>query len=109
MKGMLELPSIKEAVLGHAEVRQAYKVTAAGAPWPAATYRTASIPPGLLRCAWSGTASWSTRATLGYPPALQGRSVKEGAKRAYECGLTIDNYNDIKLKATSSSALLWKK
>ena len=58
MKGMLA-PKFQEVVLGHAEVRETYKVSSVG------TVAGCYVQDGCLRtapCGWSGTVSWSTRA-----------------------------------------------
>ena len=55
MKGMLA-PKYREVVLGHAEVRETYKVSSV------ATCRTAACA-GIAPSVWFGMASWSTRAS----------------------------------------------
>ena len=54
MKGMLA-PKYQEAVLGHAEVRETYKVSSVG------TVAGCYVQDGVIRrtapCGWSGTAS----------------------------------------------------
>ena len=44
---------------------------------------------------WSGTASWSTRASSASLQRFKD-SVKE-VKERFECGLTVEKFNDIKL------------
>jgi translation initiation factor IF-2 len=68
MKGMLA-PKFREVLLGHAEVRQTYKVSGVGTV--AATCRTVSSSARTARSGWSGTASSSTRVC--WPPCSASR------------------------------------
>ncbi|WP_066648220.1 translation initiation factor IF-2 [Christensenella timonensis] len=91
MKGMLE-PEYEEAVIGHAEVRQTFKVSSVGTI--AGCYVTDGVVKRncqvrLLRdnvVIYEGTLSSLKR-------------FKDDAKevaQGYECGLSLDNYNDLK-------------
>ena len=81
-------------MLGHAEVRQTYKVSGVGTVAGCYVQDGKIQSQGLLRCVWCATASSSTRAC--WPPCSGLRiSVKEVAS-GYECGLTIEKFNDIK-------------
>ena len=92
MKGMLA-PKFREVLLGHAEVRQTYKVSGVGTV--AGCYvRTASSSGRTARSGWSGTASSSTRAF--WPPCSGSRTPAKEVLAGYECGLTIEKFNDIK-------------
>ena len=91
MKGMLE-PKFKEVILGHAEVRQVFKITGAGAV--AGTY----VQDGCIR------RNAQVRVVRDGIVFHEGQlntlkrfkdDVKEVAS-GYECGMSIENYNDIK-------------
>ena len=91
MKGMLE-PKFKEVVLGHAEVRQVFKITGAGAV--AGCY----VQDGTIR------RNAEVRVVRDGIVFHEGHlntlkrfkdDVKEVAS-GYECGMSIENYNDIK-------------
>ncbi|MDO5141898.1 MAG: translation initiation factor IF-2 [Eubacteriales bacterium] len=91
MKGMLE-PKFKEVVLGHAEVRQVFKITGAGAV--AGCY----VQDGNIR------RNAEVRVVRDGIVFHEGHlntlkrfkdDVKEVAS-GYECGMSIENYNDIK-------------
>ena len=61
MKGMLA-PKYREVVLGHAEVRETYKVSSVGTV--AGCYvQDGKSCAGIAPSGWSGMASWSTRAS----------------------------------------------
>ena len=91
MKGMLA-PKFREAIIGHAEVRQTYKVSAIG------TIAGCYVKDGKI------TRDASVRVLrdnivihegkLGYLQRFKD-SVKEVAA-GYECGMSIEKYNDIK-------------
>ncbi|MDY3618142.1 translation initiation factor IF-2 [Agathobaculum sp.] len=91
MKGMLE-PKFKEVVLGHAEVRQVFKITGAGAV--AGTY----VQDGVIRRAAQVRV---VRDGIVFHEGVLNTlkrfkdDVKEVAS-GYECGMSIENYNDIK-------------
>jgi translation initiation factor IF-2 len=91
MKGMLA-PKYREVVLGHAEIRQTYKVSGVG------TVAGCYVQDGKL------TRNCSVRVVRdgivihdGVLGSLQRfkDSVKEVAQN-YECGLTVEKYNDLK-------------
>ncbi len=91
MKGMLE-PKFKENVLGHAEVRQVFKITGAGAV--AGCY----VQDGVIR------RNAQVRVVRDGIVFHEGQlnslkrfkdDVKEVAA-GYECGMSVENYNDIK-------------
>ena len=91
MKGLLA-PKFREAIIGHAEVRQTYKVSAIG------TIAGCYVKDGKI------TRDASVRVLrdnivihegkLGYLQRFKD-SVKEVAA-GYECGMSIEKYNDIK-------------
>jgi len=93
MKGMLS-PEFKEVILGHAEVRNVFKVTGAGTI--AGCYVTdgkmqRNQPVRLLRdnvVIFEGKLSSLRRFK---------DDVREVAS-GYECGIGLENYNDIKMK-----------
>ncbi|MGE4549609.1 MAG: translation initiation factor IF-2 [Intestinibacillus sp.] len=91
MKGMLE-PKYKEVVLGHAEVRQVFKITGAGAV--AGCY----VQDGKIQRAAEVRV---VRDGIVFHEGVLNTlkrfkdDVKEVAS-GYECGMSIENYNDIK-------------
>ena len=91
MKGMLA-PKFREAIIGHAEVRQTYKVSAIG------TIAGCYVKDGKI------TRDASVRVMRDNIVIHEGKlgslqrfkdSVKEVAA-GYECGMSIEKYNDIK-------------
>ena len=91
MKGMLA-PKFREAIIGHAEVRQTYKVSATG------TIAGCYVKDGKI------TRDASVRVLRDNIVIHEGKlgslqrfkdSVKEVAA-GYECGMSIEKYNDIK-------------
>ena len=92
MKGMLA-PKYQEAVLGHAEVRETYKVSSVG------TVAGCYVQDGVIRrdCSVRVVRDGIVvhEGVLGFLQRFKD-SVKE-VKERYECGLTIDKFNDIKL------------
>ena len=91
MKGMLA-PKYREAVIGHAEVRQTYKVSAIG------TIAGCYVKDGKV------TRDSKVRVLRDNIVIYEGEigslqrfkdSVKEVAQN-YECGMSIDKFNDIK-------------
>ena len=103
MKGMLA-PKFREALLGHAEVRQTYKVS--GAPWPAATCRTASSSGRTARSAWSGTASSSTRA---FWPLCSGSRTRRAKWPQAMSAACPSRSSTISKKAILLKPSLWRK
>ena len=91
MKGMLE-PKFKEVVLGHAEVRQVFKITGAGAV--AGTY----VQDGVIRR--SAQVRVVRDGIVFHEGVLNTlKRFKDDVKEVasgYECGMSIENYNDIK-------------
>ena len=92
MKGMLA-PKYQEAVLGHAEVRETYKVSSVG------TVAGCYVQDGVIRrdCSVRVVRDGIVvhEGVLGSLQRFKD-SVKE-VKERYECGLTVDKFNDIKL------------
>ena len=91
MKGMLA-PKFKEVIIGHAEVRMTYKVSAIG------TVAGCFVKDGkITRDAQVRVLRDNIVIYEGALGSLQRfkDSVKEVAAN-YECGMTIDKYNDIK-------------
>ena len=91
MKGMLD-PKFREAIIGHAEVRQTYKVSAIG------TIAGCSVKDGTItRDAQVRVLRDNIVIHEGQLGSLQRfkASVKEVAAN-YECGMSIEKYNDIK-------------
>ena len=92
MKGMLE-PIYEEKVLGSAEVRQIFKFSKVG------TIAGSYIMEGIVK---NGSKARIIRDSIviydGLIASLQREkdSVKE-VKKGLECGITIENYNDIKV------------
>ena len=91
MKGMLD-PKFREAIIGHAEVRQTYKVSAIG------TIAGCYVKDGkITRDAQVRVLRDNIVIHEGVLGSLQRfkDSVKEVAAN-YECGMSIEKYNDIK-------------
>ena len=91
MKGMLD-PKFREAVIGHAEVRQTYKVSSIG------TVAGCFVKDGkVTRDAQVRVLRDNVVIHEGVLGSLQRfkDSVREVAAN-YECGMTIDKFNDIK-------------
>lgn len=91
MKGMLE-PKYKEVVLGHAEVRQVFKITGAGAVAGCYVQDGKIQRNAEVRVVRDGIVFHE-----GHLNTLKRfkDDVKEVAS-GYECGMSIENYNDIK-------------
>ena len=92
MKGMLA-PKFQEVVLGHAEVRETYKVSSVG------TVAGCYVQDGCLRrdCSVRVVRDGIVvhEGVLGSLQRFKD-SVKE-VKERFECGLTVEKFNDIKL------------
>ena len=91
MKGMLD-PKFREAVIGHATVRQVYKVSSVG------TVAGCYVNDGRIER--SGSVRVVRDGIVVYDGALGSLqrfkdSVKE-VTAGFECGMTIEKYNDIK-------------
>ena len=91
MKGMLE-PKFKEVVLGHAEVRQVFKITGAGAVAGCYVQDGKIQRNAEVRVVRDGIVFHE-----GHLNTLKRfkDDVKEVAT-SYDCGMSIENYNDIK-------------
>ena len=91
LKGMLA-PKYEEAIIGHAEVRQTYKVSAIG------TIAGCYVKDGkVTRDARVRVLRDNIVLHEGEVGSLQ--RFKDAAKEVaagYECGMSIDKYNDIK-------------
>lgn len=91
MKGMLD-PKFKEVVLGHAEVRQVFKITGAGAIAGCYVQDGKIQRNAKVRVVRDGVVFHE-----GVLNSL--KRFKEDAKEVasnFECGMSIENYNDIK-------------
>lgn len=91
MKGMVKVEKV-ESVLGQAEIRHIYKITKVGTV--GGSYVTSGIikSGSKIRLMRSGVVIYE--GTLGSLKRFKD-DVKE-VKEGYECGITIDGYNDIK-------------
>ncbi|MEG2624963.1 MAG: translation initiation factor IF-2, partial [Christensenella sp.] len=91
MTGMLE-PEFEELVLGHAEVRQTFKMSTVG------TIAGCYVLDGLIRR--NASARLLRDNVVIYEGALSSlKRFKDDAKevaQGYECGLSLDHYDDIK-------------
>ena len=91
MKGMLD-PEFKEVLLGHAEVRQTFKVSGVG------TIAGSYVTDGKI------TRSAEVRVVRNGIVVFEGKLAglkrfKDDAKEVlenFECGITIENFNDVK-------------
>ncbi|NCB29265.1 MAG: translation initiation factor IF-2, partial [Clostridia bacterium] len=91
MKGLLD-PKFKEVVLGHAEVRQVFKITGAGAIAGCYVQDGKIQRNAKVRVVRDGVVFHE-----GVLNSL--KRFKEDAKEVasnFECGMSIENYNDIK-------------
>lgn len=91
MKGMLE-PKYKEVILGHAEVRQVFKITGAGAIAGCYVQDGKIQRSAEVRVVRDGIVFHE--GVLNTLKRFKD-DVKEVAS-SYECGMSIENYNDIK-------------
>ena len=92
MKGMLA-PKFREAIIGHAEIRQTYKVSSVG------TVAGCYVTDGKIQRACDvRIVRDGIVVHEGHLASLQRfkDSVKEVAQ-GYECGLSFEKYNDIKV------------
>ena len=92
MKGMLA-PKFREAIIGHAEIRQTYKVSSVG------TVAGCYVTDGKIqRACYVRIVRDGIVVHEGHLASLQRfkDSVKEVAQ-GYECGLSFEKYNDIKV------------
>ena len=91
MKGMVKVEKV-ESVLGQAEIRHIYKITKVGTV--GGSYVTSGLikSGSKIRLMRSGIVIYE--GTLGSLKRFKD-DVKE-VKEGYECGITIDGYNDIK-------------
>lgn len=92
MKGMLA-PKFREAIIGHAEIRQTYKVSSVG------TVAGCYVTDGKIQRACDvRIVRDGIVIHEGHLASLQRfkDSVKEVAQ-GYECGLSFEKYNDIKV------------
>lgn len=91
MKGMLE-PTFKEEVTGHAEIRQTFKVSSVG------TIAGCYVTDGTIQR--NSQVRVVRDGIVVYEGALASlKRFKDDVKEVnsgYECGLNIENYNDIK-------------
>ncbi len=91
MKGMLA-PEFKEEVLGHAEVRQTFKVSAIGTIAGCYVLDGKMLRGASMRLVRDGIVTFEGKiSTL--------KRFKDDAKEVatgYECGITIENFNDVK-------------
>ena len=91
MKGMLA-PEFKEEVLGHATVRQTFKVSSVGTI--AGSYVTDGkiVRNAEVRLVRNGIVIYEGKLSSLKRFKDDAREVTSG----YECGITLENYNDIK-------------
>ncbi len=91
MKGMLD-PEFKEVVIGHAEVRQTFKVSGVG------TIAGAYVTDGKIRRS-AGVRVVRNGIVVHEGELASLKRFKDDAKEVsenFECGLSITNFNDIK-------------
>ena len=91
MKGMLD-PKFKEAVIGHATVRQVYKVSSVGTVAGCYVSDGRIVRNGNVRVVRDGIVVYD--GALGSLQRFKD-SVKE-VTAGYECGMTVEKFNDIK-------------
>ncbi|MEF2965168.1 translation initiation factor IF-2 [Paenibacillus sp. M1] len=91
MKGMLD-PVYKEAVIGHAEVRSTFKISKVG------TIAGCMVTSGKI--SRNAEARLIRDGIVIYEGKIDSlKRFKDDAKevaQGYECGITLDNYNDVK-------------
>lgn len=102
MKGMLD-PIYKENVIGHAEVRSVFKISKVGTIAGCMVIDGKITRNAEMRLIRSGIVVFTGKVdTL--------KRFKDDAKevaQGYECGITLERYNDVK-RATLSKRFLWK-
>jgi len=91
MKGMLE-PKFRENVLGHAEVRQVFRITGAGAVAGCYVQDGVIRRNAQVRVVRDGIVFHEGQLNSLKRFKDDVREVSSG----YECGMSVDNYNDIK-------------
>jgi len=91
MTGLLD-PEYQEAVIGHAEVRQTFKVSSVG------TIAGCYVTDGKIRR--DGLARVIRDGVVTYEGKIDSlKRFKDDAKevaQGYECGITLENFNDVK-------------
>ena len=93
LEGMLE-PTLKETILGHAEVRQTFQVSRIG------TIAGCMVTDGMIRRASDGIRLIRDSIVVFTGKIDTLKRFKDDAKEVatgYECGITIENFNDIKV------------
>ena len=91
MKGMLE-PKFKEVVLGHAEVRQVFKITGAGAIAGCYVQDGKIQRNAQVRVVRDGIVFHEGQLNT----LKRFKDDQKEVASGYECGMSIENYNDIK-------------
>jgi len=91
MKGMLE-PKFKEVVLGHAEVRQVFKITGAGAIAGCYVQDGKIQRNAQVRVVRDGIVFHEGQLNT----LKRFKDDQKEVSSGYECGMSIENYNDIK-------------
>ncbi|MGO9378345.1 MAG: translation initiation factor IF-2 [Dissulfurispiraceae bacterium] len=92
LEGMLE-PTIKEKVMGRAEVRQTYSVSRVG------TIAGCYVIDGVIMRASDGVRVIRDNIVVYQGKIASLKRFKEDAREVatgYECGITIENFNDLK-------------
>jgi len=91
MKGMLA-PTMVESVLGQAEIRQIFKVSKIG------NIAGCMVTDGLIKA--NSSVRLIRDGIVVYEGKLgslqRGKDIAKEVKSGFECGMTIENYNDIK-------------
>jgi translation initiation factor IF-2 len=93
LEGMLE-PTLKEKVLGRAEVRQTFQVSRLG------TIAGCSVIDGIMSRASEGVRVIRDNIVIYEGRMSSLKRFKEDAKevqKGYECGIMIENFNDLKV------------
>ena len=91
MKGMLA-PEFREEVVGHAEVRQTFKVSSVGTIAGSYVLDGVIKRTSLVRVVRGGIVVFEGKLSSLKRFKDDAREVSSG----YECGITIENFNDIK-------------
>jgi translation initiation factor IF-2 len=93
LEGMLE-PTIKEKILGRAEVRETFQVSRLG------TIAGSYVTDGIMSRACDGIRVIRDNIVIYEGKIGSLKRFKEDAKEVqtgYECGITVENFNDIKV------------
>jgi translation initiation factor IF-2 len=91
-EGLLE-PELREEILGHAQVRQVFKVPQGG-PIAGCYITDGTVQPRQRSSAWSATA-WSSRTTASLEQLKRFKDDAKEVRSGMECGIGLENFHEI--------------